>query len=268
MSVDAVRWDPTAEAAPARRWPGATRSSTSPASPSPSAGTTTSSAASATVAATGTRNLVAGIEAADPRPAVLVSSSAVGILRRPRRRAAHRGHHARRRLPRRASASAWEREAQRGRGARPARGPACAPASCSTATAARSSKMLPPFKLGVGGPVAGGKQYLPWIHADDVVALYLAALDDEDWRGPVNASAPSPVTNRDFSKALGRALQPARVRPVPGFAIKAALRRDGRDRHRGPARPARARTRAGVPTSSTQTSTRPCAPRSGPTTAR
>lgn len=80
--------------------------------------------------------------------------------------------------------------------------------------------MLTPFKLGVGGPVAGGGQYMPWIHADDTVGLYLAALDDASWSGPYNAAAPVPVTNKEFSKALGHALHRPAVSPVPAFAIK------------------------------------------------
>ena len=83
------------------------------------------------------------------------------------------------------------------------------------------AKMLPFFKLGVGGPVAGGDQYMPWIHVDDVVGLYLAALDGEAWTGPVNASAPEPVTNKAFSKALGRALHRPALAPVPGLAVRA-----------------------------------------------
>jgi uncharacterized protein (TIGR01777 family) len=82
------------------------------------------------------------------------------------------------------------------------------------------SKMLTPFKLGAGGPVAGGKQYMPWIHVDDVVGIYLKALDDASWEGPVNATAPEPVTNLEFSKALGHALHRPAVAPIPGFAIK------------------------------------------------
>ena len=82
------------------------------------------------------------------------------------------------------------------------------------------SKMLLPFKLGVGGPVAGGKQYMPWIHVDDVVGIYLAAIDDARWTGPVNATAPEPVTNKEFSRALGRALHRPAVAPIPGFAIR------------------------------------------------
>jgi uncharacterized protein (TIGR01777 family) len=80
--------------------------------------------------------------------------------------------------------------------------------------------MLPFFKLGVGGPVAGGEQYMPWIHVDDVVGIYLAALDGDAWQGPVNASAPTPVTNKAFSKALGRALHRPAIAPVPAFAIQ------------------------------------------------
>src|SRR5204862_1909198 len=68
------------------------------------------------------------------------------------------------------------------------------------------AKMLPPFRAGIGGPVAGGRQYMPWIHLDDLVGIYLAALDGDAWSGPVNASAPEPVRNKEFSKALGRAL--------------------------------------------------------------
>jgi uncharacterized protein (TIGR01777 family) len=81
--------------------------------------------------------------------------------------------------------------------------------------------MLPPFKLGVGGPVAGGRQYMAWIALDDVVGMYLAAIDSEEWSGPINASAPAPATNADFSRALGRALHRPAVMPVPGFVLRA-----------------------------------------------
>jgi hypothetical protein len=80
--------------------------------------------------------------------------------------------------------------------------------------------MLPFFKLGGGGPVAGGRQYMSWIHVDDLVSLYLAALDGAEWSGPVNATAPTPVTNAAFSKALGRALHRPAVAPVPAFAVR------------------------------------------------
>jgi uncharacterized protein (TIGR01777 family) len=83
------------------------------------------------------------------------------------------------------------------------------------------AKMLPPFRLGVGGPIAGGRQWMPWIHVDDEIGILLAALDDERWAGAVNASAPAPVTNAQFSKALGRALHRPALAPVPGLAIRA-----------------------------------------------
>jgi uncharacterized protein len=83
------------------------------------------------------------------------------------------------------------------------------------------AKMLLPFKLGIGGPVAGGEQYLPWIHVDDLVGIYVAALDNADWRGAFNATAPNPATNAEFSKALGRALHRPAVLPVPGLALHA-----------------------------------------------
>ncbi|HMI71403.1 MAG TPA: DUF1731 domain-containing protein [Solirubrobacteraceae bacterium] len=81
-------------------------------------------------------------------------------------------------------------------------------------------KMLPFFRLGIGGPVAGGRQYLPWIHADDIVGIYLAALDDESWSGPIIAAAPDPPTNREFSRALGRALHRPAIAPIPALAVR------------------------------------------------
>jgi hypothetical protein len=81
--------------------------------------------------------------------------------------------------------------------------------------------MLPPFRLGVGGPVAGGDQYISWIAPDDLVRLYLAALDDPEWSGPFNATAPEPVTNRQFTHALGRVLHRPALLPIPAFALRA-----------------------------------------------
>jgi uncharacterized protein (TIGR01777 family) len=82
------------------------------------------------------------------------------------------------------------------------------------------AKMLPPFKAGIGGPIGSGKQYMPWIHRDDLVGIYLAALDHPTFHGPINAAAPEPVTNKQFAKALGRAINRPAVAPVPGFTIK------------------------------------------------
>jgi uncharacterized protein len=166
----------------------------------------------------GTRNLVAGIAAADPRPRVLVSASAVGYY----------GPHGDERLDESAPAGPgfladvcviWEREAHR-----------AAELGLRVVTVRTGvvldqgggalAKMLPFFKLGIGGPVAGGDQYMAWIHVDDVVGLYLAALDGDDWQGPINASAPEPATNGTFSKALGRALHRPAFAPVPALAVR------------------------------------------------
>ena len=82
-------------------------------------------------------------------------------------------------------------------------------------------KMLPFFKAGIGGPVAGGRQYMPWIHLDDVVGAILFALDTPALSGPVNVTAPDPPTNKEFSRALGRVLHRPAFAPVPALALKA-----------------------------------------------
>lgn len=79
--------------------------------------------------------------------------------------------------------------------------------------------LLPPFKLGVGGPLAGGRQYVSWIHIEDEIGILLWALDNDRVSGVVNATAPNPVTNREFSQALGRALHRPAAMPVPGFVL-------------------------------------------------
>jgi uncharacterized protein len=84
-------------------------------------------------------------------------------------------------------------------------------------------QVLLPFRLGVGGPIAGGEQFMSWIHVDDEVGLMLWALDDHRVWGIINATAPNPATNRGFSKQLGRALHRPAVMPIPKLAV-AALR--------------------------------------------
>jgi uncharacterized protein len=82
-------------------------------------------------------------------------------------------------------------------------------------------QLMTPFKLGVGGPLAGGRQYMPWIHRDDEVGLALWALDSPQMKGPLNAAAPNPVTNREFSKSLGRAVRRPAIIPAPRAAVVA-----------------------------------------------
>ena len=79
--------------------------------------------------------------------------------------------------------------------------------------------LLPPFKLGVGGPLAGGHQYMSWIHIDDEVGILLWAIDNDKVSGAINATAPNPVTNRELSKAIGRAIGRPAVMPVPGLVL-------------------------------------------------
>jgi uncharacterized protein (TIGR01777 family) len=85
------------------------------------------------------------------------------------------------------------------------------------------AQMLPPFKLGLGGPVGGGRQWLPWIHIDDEVRLIQWALDDPAIAGPLNAVAPGIVRQGDFAKALGHAVHRPAVAPTPSFAIRMLL---------------------------------------------
>jgi uncharacterized protein len=87
-------------------------------------------------------------------------------------------------------------------------------------------ELLLPFKLGLGGPLAGGKQWVPWIHLSDEVGVLLWALDTEAVSGVVNGTAPNPVTNKDWSKALGKALGRPAVLPIPGFAVEVKFGRE------------------------------------------
>jgi hypothetical protein len=82
------------------------------------------------------------------------------------------------------------------------------------------AKLLTPFKLGAGGPVGTGKQWMSWIHHEDMTGLFLLALDDAGAAGPLNGTAPEPVTNRDFGRALGGALRRPAIMPMPGFALR------------------------------------------------
>jgi uncharacterized protein len=168
----------------------------------------------------GTRSLVSALAAVaqERRPTVLVSQSATGFY-------GPRGQEA---IDEQASpgtdflaevTAAWEAEARAAEGAGlrvalPRTGVVLARGGGALA------KMLPPFRLGVGGPVAGGRQYVPWIHLDDVVGGLLTCADDGQASGPVNLTAPSPATNAEFSRALGHVLHRPAVLPVPGLALR------------------------------------------------
>jgi len=83
------------------------------------------------------------------------------------------------------------------------------------------TKMLPAFRFGLGGVIGSGKQWMSWIHIDDVAGIYLAAIDGAT--GVFNATAPQPVTNAEFTRALGRALQRPTFLPVPTPALRLML---------------------------------------------
>ena len=85
------------------------------------------------------------------------------------------------------------------------------------------SKMLIPFRACLGGRLGNGKQWMSWIHRNDVVGLVVAAIGNDAYAGPVNATAPSPVRNREFTAALGRAVHRPALLPVPGIALQLAL---------------------------------------------
>jgi uncharacterized protein (TIGR01777 family) len=216
--VELVRWDPSTEPAPAQaiggreavvhlagenvaqRWTGRAKQ------------------AIRESRVIGTRHLLEGMRDASDRPRVLVSASAVGYY----------GRHGEEPLDEDAPAgdgflarvcAAWEAEAEKASelGVRVVllrTGVLLDPAGGALA------RMLPPFRLGLGGPVAGGRQYVSWIHREDLLGIVLSALSDERWYGPVNATAPEPCSNREFSRTLGRALNRPALLPVPSLSLR------------------------------------------------
>jgi uncharacterized protein len=217
-SVRAVRWDPLTEPAPPDALAGADAVVHLAGEPIAQRWSSRVRSAIRESRVRGTAHLVSGIERADPRPQTLISASAVGYY----------GPHGEEPLDESAPPGsdflaqvclAWEAEAQRAtelglRVALMRTGVVLDPGAGALA------KMLPPFRLGIGGPVAGGRQYISWVHPADVAAMIVAAIEDERWSGPFNATAPEPLTNRDFSHALGRALARPAFTPVPALALR------------------------------------------------
>jgi uncharacterized protein (TIGR01777 family) len=169
----------------------------------------------------GTRAVVAALGRAAPRPAVLVAASAVGFY-------GSRGDEP---LPESAAAGhgfvadvcrAWEAEA-RAAEALGVRVVALRIGIVLGSGGGALERMVKPFRLGVGGRLGSGRQWVPWIHLDDVVGLALHAAATAALAGPVNAVAPAPVTNAELTRALGRALHRPAVLPVPTFALRLAL---------------------------------------------
>ena len=168
----------------------------------------------------GTRNLVAGMRAAEGS-AVLLSSSAIGYY-------GDRGDDLLGESDPPGDdflaevCQAWESEADRATeiGCRVVivrTGIVLAPGGGAL------QAMLPPFKMGVGGPLGGGRQWWSWIDRDDLVSILCRALEDTTMSGPYNGTAPTPMRQRDFGKVLGKVLRRPALVPTPAFALKLML---------------------------------------------
>jgi uncharacterized protein len=219
--LQTVAWDPSAEPAPSSGLAGNDAVVHLAGEPITQRWSSTAKQAIRASRVEGTRNLVAGISAleAEQRPQTLISSSAVGYY----------GPRGVEPIDEDAppgpgflaqTCVAWEAEADAGErlGLRVVK---VRTGVLLDRAGGALAKMLTPFKLGVGGPLAGGRQYVSWIVPEDLVGIMLAALDEERWRGAVNATAPQPVRNSELSKALGRALHRPALLTVPGLALRA-----------------------------------------------
>lgn len=168
-----------------------------------------------------TRNLVSALAGMEERPGALVSQSAVGYYGEHGEEEIDESTEPGEDFPARVC-QAWEAAAKGGEelGVRVVitrSGPVLTPEG------GLLKRVLLPFRLGLGGPLAGGEQYMPWIHIEDEVGLLTWAIDNEKARGAINAIAPSPVTNREFAKTLGTVLHRPALLPTPRFAISAAM---------------------------------------------
>ena len=169
----------------------------------------------------GTRNLVEGLRQASRPPGLLVSGSAIGFY-------GSRGDEELDESSQRGGGflgdvcQAWEEQAR----AAEALGIRTVLLRTGIVLSPRGgalAKMLPPFRMFVGGALGSGKQWMSWIHMDDEVGLIRHILNSDELQGAVNATAPSPVTNSKFSKTLGKVLGRPSVLAVPGLALKLLL---------------------------------------------
>jgi len=168
-----------------------------------------------------TRSLVRFVNQASPRPSLLINASAIGLY-------GDRGNDV---LTEDAPAGAdflatlcrdWEAKARRAQSAE-TRVVLLRTGLVLDPRGGALARMLLPFKLFAGGPFGTGRQFVSWIHRDDWVALVLWLLDAHGVAGPINATAPGPVTNAEFARTLGRALRRPSWLPAPAWALKAAL---------------------------------------------
>jgi uncharacterized protein (TIGR01777 family) len=90
-------------------------------------------------------------------------------------------------------------------------------------------RILPPFRLGLGGPVGGGQQWMSWITLNDLTEIFMHCMNNRRMTGVINAVSPNPVQNREFAVALGAALGKPAITPLPAFAVKLALGEMGKE---------------------------------------
>lgn len=168
-----------------------------------------------------TRAIVEAISKSDPKPKVLINASAVGYYGNVSEGEVNESH-AKGTGFLAETCDAWEKEANRAEvlGLRTV---FLRIGIVLEKGGGALSKILPPFQMFAGGPLGSGKQWFPWIHRDDVVGIILFALENESLSGPVNTTAPNPVTMRDFCRDLGNAIHRPSWAPVPAFALNILL---------------------------------------------
>jgi uncharacterized protein (TIGR01777 family) len=169
----------------------------------------------------GTRGIVAAIRAASRRPEVLVNASAIGYYGprddQPLDETATPGHDFLANL-----VLQWEAEALQA-GEAGVRTVLVRSGIVLDKREGALAQLMLPFRLFVGGPILPGSQWFSWIHHADEVGIMLLGLEDERASGPINATAPNPLTNRDFVRTLGRAMGRPALLPIPGFALRLVL---------------------------------------------
>ncbi len=169
----------------------------------------------------GTRNLVEGLRRSSQPPGLLVSGSAIGFY-------GSRGDEELDESSERGDGflvdvcQAWEEQA-RAAEALGIRTVLLRTGIVLSTHGGALAKMLPPFRMFVGGALGSGKQWMSWIHMDDEVGLIRHILTSDEFRGAVNATAPGPVTNSQFSKTLGRVLGRPSILPAPGLVLKLVM---------------------------------------------
>ncbi len=170
---------------------------------------------------TGTRHLIKAIGEAKSKPSVLVCASAVGYY----------GDRGEEELTEESGpggdflaevCQAWEAEARRAEEFQ-VRVVMLRTGVVLGRDGGALKQMLIPFKLGLGGPVGNGRQWMPWVSLDDLVGIIVYAIESTHVQGPVNATAPNPVQNREFTKTLAHVLHRPAFLPVPAFALKLLL---------------------------------------------